>query len=647
MDIAIEFDNIENIEYNNLIKISRKNNIIEQIKHDIVFLFFNLTRKHRETSVFEIKNCFMNVLDLLKKKSKSDSGTESGTDCIGPSDIRFCLSIILRLIIHTRDSKFGKGEHELSYMLIHCLYQYFPILAIFLVKRIVIYSHDGIGCWRDIKYLCEYISKNSVRSSNDSFIHECLEIMNHQLRKDLAVVTRGNYYTKYSISNIAKWIPRENKHFSWLFDKLVLNWFDFPMYVGPENRELPPVFDKYRRLYRKTINHINRILDTTEIKQCSRELDKIIPENVSKYTLMKQHSLYFDSVSVDGSESLCMYNQKMICNKNFDEYFTQYFFHNREPGIHHEHGEKDGENGVFRRFFADLPISFFIKQAFLLYENPTMDGFDKKVSILNKQWDIFYGDFFHRFIEKNREQEHREQYIIPVLDISQSNQWLDSESFYTGLGIAILIALINGGDFNKRFMCIDNLPTWVAFDKTDIFSIVSTVFDLIKSRNSTYANFYSAIDLIKNTIIETDIDKSFIENMKIVFLSDFDNINGQFYNNLVHHFIRNEYWDENLDIFMDMDMDMDIDNLIKLDEYFIPHFTFWNLSKKQVISIPCSHKQPKTKLLSGFSPSVLTDFFANIENIHDSPYDFIVGILNTHRYDFIDEYLSKIIILSS
>jgi hypothetical protein len=84
MDIAIEFDNIENIEYNNLIKISRKNNIIEQIKHDIVFLFFNLTRKHRETSVFEIKNCFMNVLDLLKKKSKSDSGTESGTDCIGP-----------------------------------------------------------------------------------------------------------------------------------------------------------------------------------------------------------------------------------------------------------------------------------------------------------------------------------------------------------------------------------------------------------------------------------------------------------------------------------------------------------------------------------------------------------------------------------
>jgi len=643
ISIAIDFDNIENgiengIENNidNNKFLYKKTKFIEQIKHDIVFLFFNLTRKHKETSVFEIKNCFMNVLDLLKKKSKSDSGTESGTDCIGPSDIRFCLAIILRLIIHTRDSKFGKGEHELSYMLIYCLYQYFPILAIFLVKRIVIYSHDGIGCWRDIKYLCEYISKNSVRSSNDSFIHECLEIMNHQLRKDLAVVTRGNYYTKYSISNIAKWIPRENKHFSWLFDKLVLNWFDFPMYVGPENRELPPVFDKYRRLYRKTINHINRILDTTEIKQCSRELDKIIPENVSKYTLMKQPSLYFDSVSVDGSESLCMYNQKMICNKNFDEYFTQYFFHNREPGIHHEHG-------VFRRFFADLPISFFIKQAFLLYENPTMDGFDKKISILNKQWDIFYGDFFHRFISINREQ--REQYIIPVLDISQSNQWLDSESFYTGLGIAILIALINGGDFNKRFMCIDNLPTWVAFDKTDIFSIVSTVFDLIKSRNSTYANFYSAIDLIKNTIIETDIDKSFIENMKIVFLSDFDNINGQFYNNLVHRFIRNEYWDENLDIFMDMDMDMD--NLIKLDEYFIPHFTFWNLSKKQVISMPCSHKQPKTKLLSGFSPSVLTDFFANIENIHDSPYDFIYNILNTHRYDFIDEYLSSIIFLSS
>jgi hypothetical protein len=409
------------------------------------------------------------------------------------------------------------------------------------------------------------------------------------------------------------------------------------MYVGPENRELPPVFDKYRRLYRKKINSMNIFLDTTEIKQCSRELDKIIPENVSKYTLMKQSSLYFDSVSIDGSESLCVYNQKMICNKNFEKYFEQDFFElktkkiidNREPGIHVGHGDS-------HRLFADLPISYFIKQAFLLYKNPTMDGFDKKVSILNKQWDIFYGDFFHRFLSINR--EHREQYIIPVLDISQSNQWLDSESFYVGLGIAILIALINDGDFNKRFMCIDNLPTWVALDKTDIFSIVSTVFDLIKSRNSTYANFYSAIDLIKNTVIETDIDKSFVDKIKIVFLSDFDNIDGRFYNNLVHRFIRNEYWDENLDIHMD------IDNLIKLDEYFIPHFTFWNLSKKQVIPIPCSYKQPKTKLLSGFSPSVLTDFFANIENIHDSPYEFMVSILYTHRYDFIDEYLSKIII---
>jgi len=652
MDIAIDFDNIEN----NVEKI-KKNNVIVQIKEDIVFLFFNLTRKHRETSVFEIKNYFMNVLDLLKKKSKNYSETkhsESESGRIETTDVRFCLAIILRLIIHTRDNTFGKGEHEISYMLIHCLYQYFPILAIFLVKRIAMYSDgisNGIGCWRDIKYLCEYISKNSVRGSNDSFIHECLEIMNHQLRKDFAVVTHGNYYTKYSISNIAKWIPRENKHFSWLFDKLVLNWFGFSMYVGPENRELPLVFDKYRRLYRKKVNSINIYLDTTEIKQCSRELDKIIPENVSKYTLMKQPSLYFDSVSVDGSESLCLYNKKLICNNNFEKYFEKYFeqdifsshskknIDNREPGIHREHGE----NGGFRKFFADLPVSYFIKQCVLLYKNPTTEGFDRKVSILNKQWNNFYGDFFHRFIEKNRENrehpehpEHPEQYIIPVLDISQSNQWLDSESFYVGLGITILITLINGGDFNKRFMCIDNLPTWVAFDKTDIFSIVSTVFDLIKSRNSTYANFYSAIDLIKNTVIESGIDKSFVDKMKIVFLSDFDNIDGWFYNNLVYRFIRNEYWDEH--------MDMDKDCLINLDEYFIPHFTFWNLSKKQVIPIPCSYKQPKTNLLSGFSPSVLVDFFANIENIHDSPYDFIVGILYTHRYDFIDEYLSSIII---
>jgi len=627
MDIAIDFANFEN-EIENI----KKNDLMEQFKENIVFLFFNLTRKHEKNCIFELKICFMNVLDLLKKKSKNYSKnpeleSELYSDSIVPSRLSFYLAIILRLIIHTRDSKFGKGEHELFYMLIHCLYQYFPILAIFLIKRILVY---GIGCWRDIKYLCEYISQNSVKGSNDSFIHECLEIMNNQLRKDLTLVCSSANYTKYSISNIAKWIPRENKHFSWIFDKLVLNWFGFSMYVGPENRELPPVFDKYRRLYRKKVNRMNNILDTTEIKQCSRELDKIIPENVSKYTLMKQPSLYFDSVSVEDSDSLCLYSKKMMCNENFEKYFEQDFFDNREP-INYNNQRKTDD---FRKFFADLPISYFIKQSIVLYENPTMDDFDKKVSKLNKQWDIFYSDFFHRFFSINR--EHREQYIIPVLDISQSNQWLDSESFYSGLGIAILITLVNDGDFNRRFMCIDNQPTWIALDKTDIFSIVSTVVDLIKSRSSTYANFDSVIDLIKNTIIETGIDKSFVEKMKIVILSDFDKTNGEFYDNMVYRFIRNDCWDENIH------MDMDI--LVNLDEYFIPQFTFWNLSKKQVISMPCSYKQSKTNLLSGFSPSVLTDFFANIENIHNSPYDFIVhGILDTHRYDFIDEYLSSII----
>jgi hypothetical protein len=615
------YEKTENLQSNNIEinKMSIKTRIYHEIKEDIVFLFFNLTRKHITTTVLELKTHFMNVLELLKNNSYIET-----------SDFRYFLTIILRLITHTRDDIYGKGEHELFYMLLLCLYQYYPIIAIFLVKRIF---NNGIARWRDIKYLCEYISHNSIYKTNDSFIHQCLEIMNNQLRKDLAVFCY-DHYSKYSISNVAKWIPRENKHFSWLFDKLVLNWFGFSMYVINENRDFPPVFDKYRRLYRKKINQINQILDTTEIKQCSRDYDKIIPENVSKYTLMKHRSLYFEPVSKDGSDSLSMYNKKMICNKNFEKYFEDNIFDiktkknidNREPEIHRN----------FCRLFVDLPISYFIKQSVLLYENRNIDGFDKKVSILNKQWDIFYSNFYNRFFSINRE-----QYIIPVLDISQSNHWFDSESFYSGLGIAILIALINDGDFNKRFMCIDNLPTWIVFVKTDIFSIVSTVFDFIKSRKSTYANFYNAIDLIKITVIETGINKSFVDKMKIIFLSDFDKIDGQFYNNLVQYFICNHSMDENNDVQLDMD------NLINLDEYFIPHFTFWNLSKKQIIPIPSSYKQPKTILLSGFSPTILVDlfdFFKNIENIHNSPYDFIVrGIFNTHRYDFIDEYLSSII----
>jgi hypothetical protein len=44
---------------------------------------------------------------------------------------------LIKLIIYTRDIFVGKGERDLTYMMIYTLYTQFPILAIYTLKTII------------------------------------------------------------------------------------------------------------------------------------------------------------------------------------------------------------------------------------------------------------------------------------------------------------------------------------------------------------------------------------------------------------------------------------------------------------------------------------------------------------------------------
>jgi hypothetical protein len=111
----------------------------------IVFFYFNLFKKN--TSIIgELSKKLSDVLQLLKKNIQKD-----------PLFIEY-LIIFYRMIGHTRDIYFGKGEHDISYMLLMVFYDIYPGLAIYAMHRFV-QPVDCLnipyGSWRDIKYLCE------------------------------------------------------------------------------------------------------------------------------------------------------------------------------------------------------------------------------------------------------------------------------------------------------------------------------------------------------------------------------------------------------------------------------------------------------------------------------------------------------------
>ena len=94
-------------------------------------------------------------------------------------------------------------------------YKYFPALAIYAIHRFVKCidgQNNPFGSWRDIKYLCQFISTHSDLQQEHSFIDVCCDLMNSQLDLDLDI---QHMYAlpkhRQSISNVAKWIPREHK----------------------------------------------------------------------------------------------------------------------------------------------------------------------------------------------------------------------------------------------------------------------------------------------------------------------------------------------------------------------------------------------------------------------------------------------------
>jgi hypothetical protein len=128
------------------------------IKNKIVSLYFNLTRKIEWAAIHELAIEFDSLLDLIFKeirknigshielqKQKSSNNSEIYNKEVDSKKNQFIaeifvlknyLSYLFKLIGQTRDIVHGKGERDLTYMLISVWYNYLPIPAMFALRLI-------------------------------------------------------------------------------------------------------------------------------------------------------------------------------------------------------------------------------------------------------------------------------------------------------------------------------------------------------------------------------------------------------------------------------------------------------------------------------------------------------------------------------
>jgi len=431
--------------------------------------------------------------------------------------------LFYNLVLHIRKT----GEHDLTYMMIWQWYNYFPNLAKQLMKKCL--------SWRDMVYFCNYVSLHMKdrKVIGETLIEYCVRSINEQLVSDMEVWKFSMHAgSRDHISNVAKWIPRENKRFSWLYELLVLDWIKlvcpYLLQTTTRSYSYDAAILKGKRLYRKKITTLNKALQTVQIKQCSKQVEEIMPYMVSKYTAMKQPKL------------------RDISSKN--TYYSLGYSGSRE---------------------LTLPIAYYVKEALNHSES------------IHEQWTTF--------VKKNSFSYRKD--IIPILDISNKIQFESNESYYTGIGLALLIAELTS---TMRILAIGENPIWIKIEPNMSF-VERVLFIHEKCRHYQCSRIDSLIQLIHNYSMETGED--FVEKNKaptFVILSDFSV-------SIFHGFHE------------------------KVSAYCT--MFYWNLSSKHSIenlvqmNLPCSIHQKNIGLLAGFSFSPMV-----FETI-DSPYVMLEKLL--------------------
>ena len=609
-----------------------KINMHEYYKTQIIEIYYNLSRKE-EKEIEKIALQLDDTLCSLKTNMKRDRQKKN--------EYNIYLLQLYKLLGETRDIYYGKGEQELSYMQIVVWYKYYPTLAIYAVHKYVKPLEEGVmgyGSWRDIKYLCDYIRKNTGEGINHSLIQYCVKLTNDVLTEDvekwknkmedylqtmhkcisleeLRLLQRP--IARKEISSVAKWIPRENKSFDWLNEKLVIDWYNrcqeyilssFKTYEGYYR-----ALDKCKMKYRKMVSKLNIELDTTEIKQCSQEWGKIEPEKIPQIAMMRgKEGVFYKNMENTTINKETIENKKRVCSQKINSYFeNKYNPMNNIFQTNREH----------KNIPINISISYYVREAYkLLYKKRILENQEKKcvkssqkinlqIDILNKQWKQMslilgrdeLGDY------------------IPMIDMS-SQLDTSNELLYNTIGLGILIA--ERSSFGKRIMAIDHEPTWVNMEQCeDLFSMVSMIEETTVANSHTNYNLLAGMELIVESIIETNMSYKKLKQLSLVIIhgnNKWKVSSTDYHNKIVDMFNRKSSHNKNLSC---------------------PEIIYWNVSP-YYSDLPCNIYQKNTYVLSGLSSSQINILYLIQES--ENTYELILNILKNKRYDELENYFYKI-----
>lgn len=544
------------------------------IKDWILQFYFQLIRCNNtyldnlETRLRDMLYYLMNVIRISPKIIKDE--------------YKCYLILLFKMIGQTRDIVDGKGERNLTYMMITVWYDFYPELAFFALNCLNddLYFQHTYGSWKDIKYFCNYC-KEKKGNEGHPLIKECIKIVNFQLILD--------YYSINKISLLAKWIPREkSKKFGWLFCYLAYDYFNYYIQSAKNLYSLYNAKNKCKSNYRTMISYLNAKIGTLERLQCSHQWSSINFNNITSLALHNQKKAFLKD---DGDED------RKNCRENFKNYILN--TNHQRIKINCKH----------------IGMNNFTKNACNLLnelkkKNET-ENWELEKDFLNQQW------------KENSLSTNDLGYIIPIIDISSSmlGDPLDA-------AIALGIRVAEKSSLGKRIIILGSSATCVNLEDKTTF--VEMVQEIRKNELGINSNLYSGLDLIVDAILETKMEPSQVHNLSIIIFSDMqvDSLNSIYQTSLFEK-IKEKF----------------VNAGIRLHKkpFNVPHLIFWNL--RSTNGFPCLSRENNTTMLSGYSSTLLNRLSKQGLNIlgEKNPWFSLQEILNNKRYSILEDKAREIV----
>lgn len=542
------------------------------LQESILQFSFQLTRTDESGSA-RLKSTLINLLTTIKSIIDTKSSLEDTNLAKG------YLSILYKMIGHTRDIIDGKGEYSLTYMMIYTWYDFYPELAKFALKCLVDLGDKNVhqyGSWKDIKYFYKY-----CEIDNHPLIQYSVKLVNDQLRNDYSnLISNSN-----DISLASKWVPREKSRFELLYQSLATEYFNEYLTTANTDDRKKKALLKCKTEYRKIVSTLNRKIDTLQIKQCGNAWSDINFNKVTSISLSKQKKAFLN-VKKDGDIRYPDNNDRINCAEHFNEHVLK--------SIKGEVEMKGKRVGM-----AD-----FTKQAIDLINS---NGSQVEKDLLNSQW------------RDNSSQNGALGKMIAMVDVSGS---MDGDPMNVAIALGIRIA--DKSALGHRVMTFSSKPTWVNLEPYgDFISQVRVVKDANWGMNT---NFYAALDLILDAIIQNKMSPSDVQDMVLVILSDMQMDSGDACN-------KQTLYDTMLAKYEAAGI------RVHGTPYKPPHILFWNL--RSTSGFPSLSTQPNTSMMSGFSPALLNLFCdQGLEALQTcTPWSLLEKSLANERYKIMSDKL--------